>query len=195
MVENKTTSRKIPRILYPSDDEDMSDVESVHNEPIAELVAEPVAPEDSASLVVPEPCLVTKKKGRPPKPREATEKPRVIREKTKVECTYCHRVYTQAFSLDKHINDNRCYVKREQDKKEIEDLKAAVGKQSAKPKKEPKKEPEPIVVAPLPVKPKKERKKTEPKLETPRPVKPPPIPVATQFVPQAQKPKYTFKFV
>ena len=194
MVENKTTSRKIPRILYPSDDEDMSDVESVHNESVAEPIAEPVAPEESASLVVPEPCLVTKKKGRPPKPREPTEKPRVIREKTKVECTYCHRVYTQAFSLDKHINDNRCYVKREQDKKEIEDLKAAVEKQKGKPKKESKKEPEPEPIV-ASVKPKKERKKAEPKLETPRPVKLPPIPVATQFVPQPQKPKYTFKFV
>jgi hypothetical protein len=126
MVENKTTSRKIPRVLYASDDDDMSDVEietpvTPVETPLSEAKENPVSP---VELPLSEPI---RKKGRPKKAplSEAKEKAEPKkREHDPMECKFCGKKYTQSFSLNKHINDNRCYVKREQDKAEIERIKA-----------------------------------------------------------------------
>lgn len=176
MSESKTASRKIPRVLYASDDDEMSDVEP-ETIPVPEAVPESVPTTECLD----EPVAVIKKKGRPKKAPEE-KAPRKKREHSPIVCKYCGKNYTQGYSLDKHINDNRCYVKREQDKAEIERLKSLPPPPPAQPidavEKKPRKQAAP-----------KEKVVREKKRENIRPASP--LPVAS---PVASKPKYMFKF-
>jgi hypothetical protein len=186
MAESKTPTRKIPRVLYASDDSEMSDVET-------EPIAPPVPPVEPLAESIPEPIKIPesiKKKGRPKKAPEEKAPPKK-REHSPVECKYCGKKYTQGYSLDKHINDNRCYVKREQDKAEIERIKSLPPpppplNEDKKPKKQKKvvieSESESVV------------KKPRPKKEKAAPPPPPPAAPAVPLIQSAPKAKYMFKF-
>jgi hypothetical protein len=197
MVENKTTSRKIPRVLYASDDEDMSDVEletpvtpvetQIEN-PLGEAKELPVAP-------LSEPI---RKKGRPKKAPDENATTKKVepkkREHDPMECKFCGKKYTQSFSLNKHINDNRCYVKREQDKAEIERIKALATLPPPPPEK-PKKQKKAVIeseVEPVVKKPRQKKEKVLSEVKPPQP--PPPTAPVVPLVSQAPKAKYLFKF-
>ena len=193
MSESKTSLRKIPRVLYASDDDEMSEAEDISPPPPPPVETLESLSEAKASIAAVESIdeKTPKKKGRPKKAPEE-KAPRQKREHSPVECKYCGKKYTQGYSLDKHINDNRCYVKREQDKAEMERIKALPPPPppviESKKEKKPRKPPATPVIESEPVK-KVVRQKKE-KVNPP----PPPATPAVPLIPSAPKAKYMFKF-
>lgn len=58
------------------------------------------------------------KRGRPPVTEGATA---VVKpEKKPLPCSYCGKEYQTLFNLQRHLNDNRCPIKNDQDKKAFE---------------------------------------------------------------------------
>ena len=128
------------------------------------------------------------KRGRP----SVEGAPAVVKpEKKPLPCSYCGKEYQTLFNLQRHLNDNRCPIKNDQDKKAFEKQQSMALEVIAKSKKEKK---EPVE------KPKKPRKasasqKKEVQEELPeQPVqKAPAVPAPQQFTAPA-KPRVMLRF-
>lgn len=175
MTDTKT--RKIPRCLYASDD-DPSDADEPDVAKTLETLE--ILPPTELAEPIKEPKVANKEKKQKKEP--ITKPVRKKKEPSPISCQFCGKQYSFTYALERHINDNRCYVKREKDKEEIEKLR------SLPPPPPPVAEP---VAVPVKEKPKRQRKPSV-KKEAPQVREMPPP--AAPLIQQQQKAKYLFKF-
>lgn len=126
------------------------------------------------------------KRGRPPvEGTTSVVKP----EKKPLPCSFCGKEYQTLFNLQRHLNDNRCPIKNDQDKKAFEKQQAMALEVIAKSKKEKK---EPVE---KPKKPRKASVKKEVQEGLPeQPVqKAPAVPAPQQFT-APTKPRVMLRF-
>lgn len=138
------------------------------------------------------------KRGRPPVTEGATA---VVKpEKKPLPCSYCGKEYQTLFNLQRHLNDNRCPIKNDQDKKAFEKQQAMALEVIAKSKKAKPiitHKDEQVEMVP-PKKPRKASVKKEVKEELPeQPVqKAPAVPAPQQFTAPSglAKPRVMLRF-
>lgn len=148
----------------------------------------------------------TKKRNRG-RPTIPDVEPVVKKETQPMQCPHCKKVYSRLFNLNRHLEDNRCVVKRDLDKAEANRLMVASQELALKALSEKKKEKltithkdETELPPPVPTKVKKPRVKKvkEPVVASqehePSPV--PAIPAPQQFTlpPSGAKPLVRFNF-